>query len=107
MSTIVNASSSTFQGEVLDSQQAVLVDFWAPWCGHCTRLSPVLDEVAGELSDEIKVVKVNVDDNRDLANEYNVKSLPTMVVMKAGKVEGTLLGFKPKAALIAEVRSHL
>jgi thioredoxin 1 len=104
---VVNASSSTFQEEVLDSQQAVLVDFWAPWCGHCSRLSPVLDEVAGELGDELKVVKVNVDDNRDLASQYNVKSLPTMLVMKAGQVGETLMGFMPKSVLLAKVKPHL
>lgn len=107
MSTVVNASSSTFQEEVLDSSQAVLLDFWAPWCGHCTRLSPILDEVAGELGDQVKVVKVNVDENRDLASQYNVKSLPTLLVMKAGQVGETLMGFMPKAALIAKVKPHL
>ncbi len=107
MSIVVNASSSTFQEEVLDSKQAVLVDFWAPWCGHCARLSPVLDEVAEELGNELKVVKVNVDDNRDLASQYNVKSLPTMLVMKAGQVGETFMGYMPKSVLLAKVQSHL
>ncbi len=107
MSAVVNASSSAFQGEVLDSKQPVLVDFWAPWCGFCARLAPVLDDVAGELSSELKVVKVNVDENRDLASQYNVKSLPTMLVVKEGQIVDTLMGFIPKDTLIAKVRAHL
>ena len=107
MSVVVNASNSTFQAEVLDSNQPVLVDFWAPWCGHCTRLSPVIDEVAEELGDAIKVVKVNVDANRELATQYNIKSLPSMLIFKAGKVEETLMGFMPKATLLTKVQARL
>jgi len=107
MSVVVNASNGTFQEEVLDSNLPVLVDFWAPWCGHCTRLSPVIDEVAEELGDAIKVVKVNVDANRELATQYNIKSLPSMLIFKAGKVEETLMGFMPKATLLTKVQARL
>jgi len=107
MSVVVNASNGTFQEEVLDSNLPVLVDFWAPWCGHCTRLSPVIDEVAEELGDAIKVVKVNVDANRELATQYNIKSLPSMLIFKAGKVDETLMGFMPKGALITKVQDRL
>lgn len=107
MSVVVNVTNSTFKEEVLDSNQAILVDFWAPWCGYCTRLSPVLEELAEDLGDDLKVVKVNVDENRDLATKYNVKSLPTLLVMKEGQVADTLMGFMPKASLLAKVKPHL
>jgi thioredoxin 1 len=107
MSSIVNTSEAAFQEDVLEAKGSVLVDFWAPWCGYCTKLSPVLDEVAGELGEKIKVVKINVDENRAIAQKYGVMSLPTMLVFKNGEPGEKLMGFMPKANLIGKLNPLL
>lgn len=107
MSNITNTGESTFQDDVLEAKSPVLVDFWAPWCGYCTKLSPVLDEVASELGDKIQIVKVNVDENRSLAQKYGVMSLPTMIVFKNGEPGERLMGFIPKANLTAKLNPLL
>lgn len=107
MSSIVNTSEAAFQDDVLEAKSPVLVDFWAPWCGYCTKLSPVLDEVVAELGDKIKIVKVNVDENRAIAQKYGVMSLPTMVVFKNGEPGERLMGFMPRANLIAKLNPLL
>jgi thioredoxin 1 len=107
MSSIVNTSEAAFQDDVLEATGPVLVDFWAPWCGYCTKLSPVLDEVAGELGDKITIVKVNVDENRAVAQKYGVMSLPTMLVFKNGEPGERLMGFLPKPNLIAKLNPLL
>ncbi|HWR05356.1 thioredoxin [Sporomusa sp.] len=103
MANVVNANENNFQEEVLDAAKPVLVDFWAPWCGYCTRLAPVMDELAEEMSDQIKVAKVNVDESRSLAQKYGVMSLPTMVVFKNGEQVEKLTGYMPKANIAAKV----
>ncbi len=107
MSSIVNTSEAAFPDDVLAANGPVLVDFWAPWCGYCTKLSPVLDEVAGELGDKIKIVKVNVDENRAIAQKYGVMSLPTMLVFTNGEPGERLMGFMPKGNLIAKLNPLL
>lgn len=103
MANVANATESNFQEEVLDVSKPVLVDFWAPWCGFCTKLSPVLDEVANELGDKLKIVKVNVDENRSVTQKYGVMSLPTMILFKNGEPGEKLMGFMPKAAITAKI----
>ncbi|SEO37565.1 thioredoxin [Propionispora vibrioides] len=103
MSTIVNANRENFQEEVIESATPVLVDFWAPWCGYCTKLSPILDELATEHASKMKVVKVNVDENRSLAQDYGVMSLPTMLLFKDGVQTEKLMGYMPKSAINAKL----
>ena len=94
-------TSDNFKTEVLESDIPVLVDFWASWCGPCKMLGPVISELAEEYEGKVKVGKVNVDDEEDLAMEYNVQSIPTVLLFKEGKVVEQSLGFKPKAAFKA------
>ena len=96
-------TKDNFQTEVLDAKGTVLVDFWASWCGPCMMLSPVIAELAEELEGKVKVGKVNVDEQNELAVQYRVASIPTLLLFKDGKLEKTSVCFKPKAAIIAEL----
>ena len=98
--SVVNINRNNFQGEVLNSDRPVLLDFWAPWCGPCRMVGPILDEIAQERTD-IKVGKVNVDEQPELAGQFGVMSIPTMVVMKGGKVVNQALGARPKSQILA------
>ena len=89
-------TSDNFDTEVLQSQIPVLFDFWAPWCGPCRTVSPIVDELETELEGTVKVVKVNVDDEPDIAANFNVMSIPTLAVVKEGKVAATAVGARPK-----------
>lgn len=102
---IVNATDQTFVNEVKDG--VVLVDFWAPWCGPCKMIAPVLEEVDRELGDKVKIVKVNVDDNPETAGKYGVMSIPTLFVFKNGEVVDKTVGFQPKESLIGLLSKHL
>lgn len=99
----VSINESNFQEEVIEAEKPVLVDFWAPWCGYCQKLTPVIDELAGEIADKAKVVKVNVDENRALAQKYGVMSLPTMLLFKSGQQVEKMMGFMPKSAITAKI----
>ena len=96
----VNINQSNFQNEVMNSDKPVLLDFWAPWCGPCRMVVPILEEIARERSD-IKVGKINVDENLELAGQFGVMSIPTLVVMKNGKIVNQSTGAKPKSAILA------
>ena len=93
-------TKDNFQAEVLEAKETVLVDFWASWCGPCKMIGPIIDQIADERSD-IKVCKVNVDDEQELAVQFKVMSIPTLLVFKDGKVVNQSLGAKPKAAILA------
>lgn len=96
----MNITKNNFEQEVLHSDRPVLIDFWAPWCGPCRMLSPVISEIAEEYGDKIKVCKVNVDDEGELAASFNVMSIPTLVVVKDGKVTNSAVGVRPKAQIV-------
>ncbi|WP_027719327.1 thioredoxin [Desulfovirgula thermocuniculi] len=100
-------SASNFEEEVLKSAQPVLVDFWAPWCGPCRSMSPIIEELSGEFAGRAKVVKVNVDENRDLAARFGVMSIPTLVFFKDGRVVDQIVGFTPKGVLAKKLESLL
>ncbi len=103
MGAISEVSDASFQAEVIDSATPVLVDFWAPWCGPCKQVAPVLEQIAGEQGEALKIVKVNVDDNQQTAAQYNVMSIPTLLLFKGGQVTKQVTGAFPKAVLEREL----
>ncbi|EAQ64761.1 thioredoxin [Marinomonas sp. MED121] len=96
----IQITDAQFQEEVLNSEVPVVVDFWAPWCGPCKMIGPVLEDVAGEMEGKIKVVKINVDENPDTAPKYNVRGIPTLLVVKGGEVVATKVGAVSKSQLV-------
>ncbi|HIV61558.1 MAG TPA: thioredoxin [Candidatus Butyricicoccus avistercoris] len=97
--SVINITKNNFAEEVLNSDKPVLLDFWASWCGPCRMVSPIIDEIAGERAD-IKVGKINVDEQPELAAEFKVMSIPTLVVMKDGKIVNQSMGARPKAQIL-------
>ena len=97
MSTAV--TTDTFDQEVLQSEKPVIVDFWAEWCGPCHAVSPVLDRIAEERSDELRLVKINVDENQELMIRYGVQSIPTIILFKDGEPSAAVIGAQPKGAI--------
>lgn len=93
--TAININKNNFQSEVMNSDKPVLLDFWAPWCGPCRMVVPIVEEIAGERSD-IKVGKVNVDEEQELAGQFGIMTIPTLVVMKNGKIVKQVSGARPK-----------
>lgn len=87
---------SNFQSEVLDFEGKCLIDFWAPWCGPCQMLGPIIDELGDELKDQVKVLKINVDENQEIAAKYNISSIPAVLIIENGIAKNTLIGFRQK-----------
>ncbi|ARN84801.1 thioredoxin [Candidatus Nucleicultrix amoebiphila] len=104
---LVSATDDTFNKEVLQASQLVLVDFWAEWCGPCRAIAPILEEMAEEFEGSLKIVKVDIDNNPDAAVNFNVRSIPTLLLFKNGKVVGTQVGLVPKSALEEWVKGFI
>lgn len=104
---IANLTTESFKSAITTSATPVLVDFWAPWCGPCKAIAPVLEELANELDGKLKIAKVNIDDHDAVAAEYGVRAIPTMILFKGGQVAETLVGLMPKAALKAKIAAHV
>jgi thioredoxin 1 len=107
MSTAANVTDSTFKHEVLESEVPVLVDFWAPWCGPCRMVAPVVDEIAAQYGEQLKVVKVNTDENPQIASQYGIRSIPTLMIFKDGAKVDMVVGAVPKSTLSNTVEKYL
>ncbi len=103
----IEATDANFSSEVLNSQQPVLVDFWAVWCGPCKLIAPIVDEIAKEYDGKLKVAKVDVDNNPMSGQSYGVRSIPTLLLFKNGQVVETLIGNMPKPKLLERIKPHL
>ncbi len=105
--SVSEVTDNNFEAEVLESDVPVLVDFWAPWCGPCRQVGPVVEEIAGEKAGRLKVMKLNTDDNQQTAIKYNVLSIPTLIVFKNGQEAKRVIGAYPKKRLEAEIEPTL
>lgn len=107
MSAAAQVTDATFKQEVLDSDVPVLVDFWAPWCGPCRMVAPVVDEIAAQYAEKLKVVKVNTDENPSVASQYGIRSIPTLMIFKGGQRVDIVVGAVPKSTLAQSVEKYL
>ena len=107
MSNLKQVTDATFQQDVLDSGRPVLVDFWAPWCGPCRMIAPILDQIASEHGDSLEIVKVNIDENPEIAAKYGVLNIPMLNVYVKGEVAKTIVGAKPKRALLNDLQDFI
>lgn len=102
---IVSVTDKTFEDEVLKSEVPVIVDYWAPWCGPCKMIAPILEDIANEYGDKLKICKLNIDENEDTPPKYNIRGIPTLMIFKNGDVEATKVGALSKSQLTAFIDS--
>ena len=107
MANTVTVTDDSFEADVLKSEKTVVVDFWSTWCGPCRMVAPVLDEIAGENSEKLTVAKLDIDANPATARDYQVMSIPTMIVFKDGQPVKQIVGARPKAALLSDLADYL
>lgn len=107
MAEITEISSENFEEIVMESQVPVLVDFSTPWCGPCRKLAPVLEQIQNEFLNDIKVVKINADENIELVQEYGVSSFPTMIIVKNKETKEFMVGTMPKSAIVSNIKKHI
>ena len=105
MSELINLNKESFEKVTSSKDKTLIIDFWAPWCGPCKALTPVLEELSSDMSDSVEVYKVNVDDNTELEQEHGVQSIPTLLVFKNGSLSETIVGLKTKEELVEIVNS--
>jgi thioredoxin 1 len=105
--TVANVTEATFKQEVLENENPVLVDFWAPWCGPCKMLSPVVEEIAQEFEGKLKVVKVNTDEYPTVASHYGIRSIPTLMIFHGGRQVNTVVGAVPKSTLSKTLEQYI
>ena len=97
--TVLNTTDNNFKNDVLESSKPVLVDFWAEWCGPCKSIAPSLEEISNEMSQSITIAKINIDENPNIAQEYNIRSIPALMIFKEGKLHAEMMGAIPKSQL--------
>ncbi len=107
MSAAAQVTDGTFKQEVLDSELPVLVDFWAPWCGPCRMVAPIVDEISAQYEGQVKVVKVNTDENPTVASQYGIRSIPTLMIFKGGQRVDMVVGAVPKTTLSSTLEKYL
>ncbi|GAA5096653.1 thioredoxin [Bartonella acomydis] len=105
--TCITVDNSNFENEVLNSSTPVVVDFWAHWCGPCKMIAPILDEISAEMQNQVKIAKVNIDENPELATQYGVRSIPTLLMFKGGNVSSNIVGASPKARISEWIKEAL
>ena len=107
MSSVANVTDDSFDIEVIKADLPVLVDFWAPWCGPCKAVAPVVDDLSKEYEGRLKVVKLNTDENPNIAAQYGISGIPTLILFKGGEVVDRIVGFVPKSAITSMISKHL